>query len=145
MMAYVSGNDVYVAGYEYKYGYKSNGDYDYTSVAVVWKNGIAQHLTDGTHDAYANSVFVSGSDVYVAGQEDNLAVVWKNGKVQKLTDGTRYSCANSVFVFDNDVYVTGEKDYDVVVWKNGKMQKLTERLVIDDTIHTSVKSAFVVE
>ena len=39
--------------------------------AVLWKNGIASYLTNGSRSAEANSVFVSGTDVYVAGHEKN--------------------------------------------------------------------------
>src|SRR5690606_30472280 len=80
---YVSGSDVYVAGYV------DNGT---KKVATLWKNGVAQDLSDGTHSAIAYSVYVSGSDVYVAGYEYNgtryVATLWKNGVAQGLSDGT---------------------------------------------------------
>ncbi len=59
---FVSGPDVYVAGYD-------------SGSAVCWKNGIATILSDG---ACALLVFVSGSDVYVAGWEGER-IYWKNG------------------------------------------------------------------
>ena len=47
---FVSGNDVYLAGYE---------DIAYQmSHAVYWKDGVENKLTDGTHAAAANSIFV---------------------------------------------------------------------------------------
>jgi hypothetical protein len=47
---FVSGNDVYLAGYE---------DIAYQmSYAVYWKDGVETKLTDGTHAAAANSIFV---------------------------------------------------------------------------------------
>jgi hypothetical protein len=46
---YVSGSDVYAAGYE------SNGS---SKVAKVWKNGAATSLTDGTYAAEVFSLFV---------------------------------------------------------------------------------------
>jgi len=86
-------SDVYVAGWE------DNGTND---VAKVWKNGVATSLTNGSNDAYANSVYVSGADVYVAGTEDNgtndVAKVWKNGVATSLTNGTFRANASSVFV-----------------------------------------------
>ena len=43
--------DVYVAGYEYSFQAGSQ-------VAKLWKNGVAQNLSDGTRYAMAYSVFV---------------------------------------------------------------------------------------
>jgi hypothetical protein len=98
--------DVYVAGYE-KHGDKK--------VAIVWKNSTAQLLSDGSFDAEAHRVFVSGSNVYVAGYEKNaenkaVATVWKNGAAQRLTNGDYNAEAKSVFVLGNDVYVAGYED-----------------------------------
>jgi len=112
--------DVYVAGYDGHF-------------AKLWKNGIAQNLNDGPFNAEAYSVYVSGSDVYVAGVENSIigyvAKLWKNGVSQNLTDKPRTS-ANSVYVSGNDVYVAGY-EYNAdgfvfgVVWKNGIAQNLT--------------------
>jgi len=104
--------DVYVAGGE-------------GNIAMLWKNGIAQKLTDvGT----ANSVYISGNDVYVAGSEGNFAMLWKNGVAQSLADGAR---AFSVYIAGNDVYVAGfgrNKKWNSVamLWKNGVAQSLTD-------------------
>ena len=57
--------NVYVAGYEYSGKWMS-------SVAKVWKDGVATALTNSTHSASARSVYVSGGDVYVAGEVRNL-------------------------------------------------------------------------
>ncbi|MDR0815762.1 MAG: hypothetical protein LBN37_08450, partial [Bacteroidales bacterium] len=100
---------VYVAG--------SDGN-----VATVWKNGTATPLTDGTKDAEARSVYVSGTDVYTAGYEGNVAKVWINGTAQNLTDGTKDAVANSVYVSGTDVYAAGSEhnnNYVATVWKNG--------------------------
>ena len=84
----------------------------------MWKNGTVLHsLTDGVHSAGIYSLFVSGSDVYTAGYENNendnrVAKVWKNDKLlYTLSDGTQNTYVGSVCVWDGDVYVT--------VWKNG--------------------------
>lgn len=94
--------DVYVAGFE------NNGTSD---VAKVWKNGIATALTDGTNNAEATAVHVSGADVYVAGREFNgsvfVAKVWKNGVATPLTNGTFNARVVSIFVSGADVYVAG--------------------------------------
>ena len=48
---YLSGSDIYVAGYEEK----ENG---ITRIAKYWKNGVAIVLSDGTMNNYATSIFV---------------------------------------------------------------------------------------
>jgi hypothetical protein len=79
--------------------------------AAFWKNGEAQNLTGGIPYSDAYSIFVSGSDVYVAGYAyninpnnnnivDRVAKLWKNGVLQNLTDGTRSAIARSVFVVE---------------------------------------------
>ena len=91
---HVSGNDVYVVGYE-----RENNTID---VANMWKNGIATPLTDGTYNAKANSVFVLNGDVYTVGYEEgssnDIAKLWKNGIETSLTDGTYYARASAIFV-----------------------------------------------
>ena len=129
MSVYVCGDNVYAAGYEYK------GDGG--SFAKIWKNGVAQNLTDGIRSAVSYSVFVSCCDVYVAGYEMNeqnkgVAKLWKDGIVQNLTDGTRDAAAFSVYVSGKDVYVAGSESnfqdqyfpYIAKLWKNGIVQNL---------------------
>lgn len=132
---FVSGNDVYVAGYE---RYKQT-DGHIKSVAMLWKNGISQNIENEENKyAVANSVFVSSNDVYVVGYkyEDNpfrcVVLVWKNGILQNLIDKNYDAKANSVFVSDNDVYVTGE-NFKKTLWKNGVLQKLTGKKELANT------------
>ena len=136
---YVVGNDVYVVGCtRLKFAGNSVGN----SVATLWKNGVAQYLSDGNNDAEANSVFVLGNDVYVVGQDGWVATLWKNGVAQNFTDGEHDASISSVFVLDNEVYmiwnevhVTQDEksahwDYDRVIttfWKNGEVEKFTDR------------------
>src|SRR5690606_31364312 len=86
--------------------YEDNGTY---KVAKIWKNGVAQDLTDGSTLAFAYSVFVSGSDVYVSGSESNGtnhdAKLWKNGIAQDLTNN---SIAEAVSVFVDDGQLSTE-------------------------------------
>jgi len=125
---FVSGNDVYVAGIQER-------------DATLWKNGVALSL-----ELWGNSVYVSGNDVYVAGIQERVATLWKNGEAKKLTGGEiqktsnsdgvyHYTTAHSVFVTGNDVYVAGEESYEdnrmenpiciAKLWKNGVAQNLT--------------------
>ena len=120
--------DVYVAGME------NNGRG--VGVAKYWKNGQALALTDGTKEAWANSITVVGSDVYVAGGDvtDNgngiIAKYWKNGSPVALTDGSNWADAMSIAVSGNDVYVAGAilgiTGLDAVYWKNGNPTFLPE-------------------
>jgi hypothetical protein len=142
--------DVYVAGYVYNNG---------RTVAALWKNGVATNLTDGTHNAEAKSVYVSGSDVYVAGFDglpvyggpagQKTATLWKNGAATSLTGGTFATDASSVFVSGKDVYVAGYETredmtqstrgiYIAKVWKNGAATNLT-----GDTAFAFAESVFV--
>ncbi|KIO75515.1 hypothetical protein TH53_20365 [Pedobacter lusitanus] len=109
--------DVYVAGWDY-----SNKMY---SVATLWKNGTATALTDGTADrAEAYSVYVSGTDVYVAGIDGGKCVIWKNGAPTVLATDL-YSSVYSVFVNGTDVYVSGFSHGLATIWKNGVAVRLT--------------------
>lgn len=119
--------NVYVAGYEAN----ASG----VEVAKYWKDGVAVPLSDGTHNSVATSIFVSGTDVHVAGFEFNgsvfVAKYWKNGVGSDLTDGTKYAVANSIFVSGSDVYIAGREygppHYDVAqYWKNGVPVILTD-------------------
>ena len=103
---FVSGKDVYVAGCDYVDYTNIYGTFS-KSVAKLWKNGVAQNLTNGNEngfDAMANSVYVYGRDVFVAGYERSgahgefVAKLWKNGVEQNLTDGSSFALAMSVFV-----------------------------------------------
>ncbi len=134
----VSGNDVYLAGLA------AGSRYD---VATYWKNGIPVTLTDGTTEIPSvRSIFVSGTDVYVAGRDyvlgtDNgsVAVYWKNGVKVPLSDGTQAAQAFSIQVSGPDVYVAGDEIKPIFVppstitnyrvakyWKNGVPVELTD-------------------
>jgi hypothetical protein len=64
-------------------------------------------------------LFVSGSDVYVAGHQDWKAVYWKNGQAVRLSNSR--SNAVSVFVSGSDIYAAGVEDRKAAYWKNGQL------------------------
>jgi len=133
---------VYVVGHETN----AQGVYD----AKVWKNCIAQNLTDGVNMSSAGSVFVYKGDVYVASYEVNeqkicILKVWKNGVPQNYTEkDTSYLWRPSIFVHEGDVYVAGCEENEqgifvAKVWKNGVAVILSE-----GSMHSWASSIFVV-
>ena len=119
---FVSGNDVYVAGWIFCIGRK----------ACYWKNGVRTDLlqTQGTN--YVRSIYVSGSDVYVAGWIDfrdyTIPCYWKNGARIELSRLGASAMAKAIFISGSNVYVSGETNVSVNMnpgiaipcyWKNG--------------------------
>lgn len=99
----------------------------------VWIDG-ADFFWGGNQESIGQGLFVSGTDLYVAGSTKNTtfrATYWKNGTPTYLTDDTREAIAHAVFVRGNDVYVTGyEKNAASVkvakYWKNGEAFSITD-------------------
>jgi len=89
----------------------------------AWISSIDGAIEEGL------SIFVSGSDVYVAGFEveaiddktntQPIAKYWKNGVPTALTDGITSSLARSIYVSGSDVYVAGNYGGIARLWKNG--------------------------
>ncbi len=103
-----------------------------TDVAVLWKNGVAYNLTDGTNNARANSVFVDDNGtVHVAGYETingiKVAMLWKKDgdaiQAIELPNQGNPTQANSVFVNDNGItFVVGSMEsggtQTAMLWRN---------------------------
>ena len=138
--AAVNNGDVYVSGYEQLL----TG----ITVATIWKNGVPIRLTNGTFNANANNIVVSGTDVYAVGYEGNsifpglnrpVAKMWKNGVATSLTTGIFNATANSIVLVGSDIYIGGNEDVQqpnfqsdnftsssVKVWKNGVATTYTD-------------------
>jgi hypothetical protein len=126
---YVSSNDVYVCGAvvtDYINFYNSSNK------AVYWKNGKLVELPSIDNKiSNAQSIYVSGNDVYVGGNINLDPVYWKNGELVTLPNGIVYYNAESVYVSafsvdsfyisDNDVYACGSGSNCVVIWKNSNI------------------------
>jgi hypothetical protein len=120
--------DVYLTGY---ISYSPH-----ISTATYWKNGIPSSLTGGI-GGYANSIAVSGNDIYVSGNEyfspfgPGKAVYWKNGVMVALANGSDTAThTNEIAISGNDVYVVGSSGHEEgaaespYYWKNGVAVKL---------------------
>jgi hypothetical protein len=104
-------------------------DGNVNAVARYWRNSEEFELTvaQSTTLSSANSIYVVGEDVYIAGNEVSndigRAVYWKNGSITYLTDGKIDSYANAIFVFENNVYIAGGslsgEESIAKYWKNG--------------------------
>ncbi|WP_420603377.1 IPT/TIG domain-containing protein [Flagellimonas sp.] len=125
---FVNQTNIYTAGHK-----ESEQNIDGT--AKLWTNTTQEDLTDEINHSRALSVYAIGSDVYVAGYEENengmdIAKIWINGQSTDLTDGSKDAEAQSIFVMGQDVYVAGtcygddESLDQAVVWKNGEPTNL---------------------
>lgn len=113
--------DVYTAGY-------TTLPNSTRTVATIWKNGVAQTLSNASSEAI--SIAVQGNDVYAVGRSRAIngkyvATYWKNGVEKKLTDSVDESYASGIAITSNDVYIIGNTNNYYAVptqplfWKNG--------------------------
>jgi hypothetical protein len=129
---YVSGQDIYVDAYETSPG---------SPFLEFWfaENGAFQpgSLSNPFNPGGGNSLFVSGSHVYIAGTQEvparylPTAAYWKDGNVISLPTSETNSFGNAIFVSGNGVYVAGYETatYPIsyaVYWKDGVETKLTD-------------------
>jgi hypothetical protein len=114
---FLNGLDVYIAG-------------TVSTEGTYWKNGIPTTLSKpvGGIDSSADTIFVTGSDVYVGGwvgftTNNYTPVLWKNNVPTILANSG--GSADSVFVSGSDVYVAGHTYTNsntkttAILWKNG--------------------------
>ncbi len=133
----VSGADVYVAGWKYRTTQIDPTHIVDYPVALYWKNGDEVDLTDGRVTAYANSIFLLGSDVYVAGATssatyatDLIPTYWKNGSALQLPGNDSFNWAAWIWANGTDVYVAGNdlnlnnRTYAATTWKDGTRSDL---------------------
>ena len=104
--------------------------------AVIVKNGIVTDLSAAFAASAANTVFLQGSDVYVAGRHGFYqSTYWKNNVVTNLssTEINTETGAFGIFVSGADVYVSGFEKTSLTFgnievakyWKNGIATNLT--------------------
>lgn len=87
------------------------------NVAKAWADGREIDLSDGTFDASANSVYLSGNDSYAAGKDGGV-VYWKNGTEIALSGLALSDSAHAIYVSGNRVLVCGGEG-KAVYWDNG--------------------------
>jgi hypothetical protein len=104
------------------------------NIPFVMRDGIETRLQGR---GSVNSIFLSGSDEYLAGttedQVNSYALIWKNGTKTTLQSKYPSNAANSIFVNGNDVYVAGSgqgnfttpSGQSAILWKNGTPVYLT--------------------
>ena len=105
----VSGNDVYVVGYENTAPSAPN-----KKRAVVWKNGIPTYLTSGINsEAEARDIKIVGNDVYIAGYEEETstwrkkAKIWVNGVGNYIAGDETESYATGIGLIGSKPCITG--------------------------------------
>jgi hypothetical protein len=86
-------------------------------------------LTDNKVIATVSALTVSGSDIYIAGNEidefsKSVAVYWKNGDATVLTEIGNSGMANAIAIAGNNLYVVGRDTninnvHSAVYWENG--------------------------
>ena len=129
---YVSGQDIYVDAYAITPGSPFQ-------VFWFWENGafLPGSLSNPFSPGEGNSLFVSGSHVYIAGTQElptrysPTAAYWKDGNVISLPTSEINSFGNSIFTLENHVYVAGYEFRSsqvtfAVYWKDGVETKLTD-------------------
>jgi hypothetical protein len=123
-----------------------------TRDAILWEVGLGQGQGTTSFtlskvantNATASAVFVSGTNVYVAGHNDELGVLWTNGERRPISSN-HFAEINSVFRATNgDIYIAG-REYQGIQFSEGKVWKVVgsnvstyQTLVDPDNAHSVV-------
>jgi len=111
----VAGSELYMIGRD-----------NVTNLPALWRrtfggvsNGHAQTQLSTNTKSIVNSIAVSGSNTFIAGEE-NGACYWKNGVRTQLSSNSE-TTADKVFLFASDFYIAGRGGNDLKAgyWKNG--------------------------
>lgn len=112
------------------------------SIAMVWKNGQENPITNGSKTSLLSGGAISGSDIYFAGFEIvngvKVAKYWKNGVDVVLSDGSKNEEAIAIAISGNDVVVAGyeystNSNWIGKYWKNG-----VATIISNNTVFTFV-------
>lgn len=98
---------------------------------VVWKNGVAQFLSQSP--GCANDIFVSSRKVYIVGKINSAATLWVDGTPQSLEDKyyeehpwvTPSNEAYGITVANGKVYIVGAGRVPCL-WVDGECQLLSD-------------------
>lgn len=129
----VVGNDVYIAGFDFR-----------NNEIVMWKNGVKSVVSKGVPLTYDGmGIGVSGNDVYICGNVNEHAYLWKNGVATKLSDSSS-SYVSSLFLAGMDVYISGRENGKAVYWKNAVKRVLSTQSSFAYAIAVSGTDVYVV-
>jgi hypothetical protein len=134
--------DVYVMG---RQAIPAN---NYPRITTVWKNGIPIEVLDSANGFTGSYLAVSGSDIYVIGQEGLTSdyVFYKNGMRNIINGGPSSSTISlSMAVSGSDVYIAGLSDTIASTYfKNGVPVYLKYSLGTNVTSSGSVAASQIV-
>lgn len=122
---FVHGSDVYVGGSDINFH------------PVIWKNGVAQILSNEEGCVY--DVKVINNKVYAAGHVELNAAYWINGVITELPNDPNTGHimeARAIWVEGSDIYVCGTtwNEDRACYWKNGIYQSLSNKAACAEDI-----------